>query len=834
MIYYISDLFKFEDKRIECLTTDKFKNLASKTNLYGNSMLGLDVEASGLDFYSEMLLLGLSTELNQYIFDYTSFHVMSDILDSKTVTIIGHNLKYDYQIIKTNLNKILHKTWDTMIADQRLYQGFGRNKNNPMGIRFDLDNTVYRHCRVNRQTNKEETRENFIGKKQKNYIPVINDIIYLSEDIKNLIPTTINQVKLVKKYNLTYQQSIEQQLVKVLAEAELEGIDFDVEKWKENIKFNKDKTYYYSCLLDDFIRNNIEQLPLLNQTLLKHWFKSKRYVEPEILNLDLFGNEANSKTVFSTPKSKKLTFNTTLINWSSSEQIIKVLSLLELPVPTKENLYLIPVFKDNKLMKKDNPNKETTTTITKQGKKKVKVTNKYLYFGISPDDYFKCKKDPNLNMENFYRWTLGFTVGVPSLLIYKKTHKEDLLTKFTDLYEEYINYETKITNFGQNYIDKVHPKTGRIHTIYRQSDATSGRLQSGGGKKQPDKFNSQNVPAEERYRRCFIAPDGWSLITSDLSGAEGVIITDKSNDPYLKLMLVEKDDIHSPVSTACWKNIFLFRAMKAAQMTYQTPTGYVDINTAELFWKHKHTINDLIVEYYPKAKELYNKSKTFNISKKENKNLRDEFKASLFAIFYGGYADTIGKQLNIPREEGQIVLDTIKQLMPKAFEMLERNVNFVFGKYYKGVCYEEPNGFIVTNSVFNSRLYVPQVIDCIKNNQEVDFYVKKDHSGTVRNNAIQGTQADMLKVGMVKLDNFIKKHNLKAKILLQVHDELVVKCEKRIDGISDEFKSNPLIIDGKPLDMGITVRDFMVNAANQFLTNVKMKAEYNVGNMWKK
>ena len=172
--------------------------------------------------------------------------------------------------------------------------------------------------------------------------------------------------------------------------------------------------------------------------------------------------------------------------------------------------------------------------------------------------------------------------------------------------------------------------------------------------------------------------------------------------------------------------------------------------------------------------------------------------------------------------------------MPNVFKLIESNVEFVFGKSYYDKQITPANGYLVLNRVSNSRLYFPKVLDCIKQNMPIDFYVKKEYSGVARNAPIQGTQADMLKEAMVAIDNFIVKHNLPALILLQVHDELLVKCHKRMDGVSEEFKTNPIRIDNKPIDFGLFVSNAMTITANKYLTNIKMKAEYNVENYWKK
>ena len=57
------------------------------------------------------------------------------------------------------------------------------------------------------------------------------------------------------------------------------------------------------------------------------------------------------------------------------------------------------------------------------------------------------------------------------------------------------------------------------------------------------------------------------------------------------------------------------------------------------------------------------------------------------------------------------------------------------------------------------------------------------------NAPIQGTAADITKIAMVKIEERIKKEKLDAKILLQVHDEIIVECNNNIqDKVASIFK----------------------------------------------
>lgn len=818
MIYYFSDKFEINTEKIKTFKSDKFNiSILNKQNL-----LGLDIEANGLDYHTtEMLLLGISDRINQYIFDYSTFHLVKPILANNNIKFVIHNAKYEIGTIKTNLDILLNNTWCTQVADQRIYQGYGFSKHNLMGIRFGYDYVVQRHLNVSRLSNKEESRARFIGVKQRHYNPIESDLFYLYEDIVNLIPVYESQLIKVKTYNLEYQQSFEQPLVKVLAKMELEGFDFNKEAWLAIYNENKEKAFVLACKLDEFVKKQIPNLEEMRQKILKYEFRNVRYKEPEIVNTDLFGGVANPKVVFSAPKSKKISFNNNIINWESADQVARVLALLGLPVPTTDDVFFVPYLdKDYKITK---------------DKQEYKIKGKAVYtsYGIGIRDY---KNYIETNDDKFIKSCSNFTVGVPKFKLYKKLYKNPLMLEFVDLYLSYSDYTNKVNSFGKNYIDKLNPKTGKLHTIYRQCDSLTGRLQSGGGRKQPDKYNSQNLPRDNKFRNCFVAPKGWSIITADLSSAEVVILADKSNDKNVIKMAIEQDDIHSPVATQCWKNIYLYRALKDLGYCNSYSDNATKDNVKE-FWQLKKVVGDswfnpeVIRE---SAFNLFTLYKEYYITKVINKDKRGDFKSITFGVAYGAYANTVSKALNVSLEEAQIVIETIKYMMPDVFRLIESNVNFVFGISYKDKVYQKPKGYLVFNKVSNSRLYFPTVLDCIKQDIPVDFYIKKDIAGVARNAPIQGTQADMMKDAMVRINNAIEKYNLPAALLMQVHDELVVKCDKRIDGKSEEFKTNPIIINGNPVDFAKYVSTVMTTTANKYLTNIKMKCEYHVADYWLK
>ena len=78
-------------------------------------------------------------------------------------------------------------------------------------------------------------------------------------------------------------------------------------------------------------------------------------------------------------------------------------------------------------------------------------------------------------------------------------------------------------SFGENILAFIEPATGRIHADFRQIGAPTGRFSCSNP-------NLQQIPHEAEYRRCFMAPEGRTLVIADYSQIELRILADISED----------------------------------------------------------------------------------------------------------------------------------------------------------------------------------------------------------------------------------------------------------------------------------------------------------------
>jgi DNA polymerase I-like protein with 3'-5' exonuclease and polymerase domains/intein/homing endonuclease len=102
---------------------------------------------------------------------------------------------------------------------------------------------------------------------------------------------------------------------------------------------------------------------------------------------------------------------------------------------------------------------------------------------------------------------------------------------------DYRKAQKFISTYGETLLGKIHPITGRLHTEFKQMVST-GRMSSSNP-------NLQNIPKKQKYRSCFIAKPGYSLLTSDMSGAELRILGNMSEDPIFIQSYANGIDLHT-------------------------------------------------------------------------------------------------------------------------------------------------------------------------------------------------------------------------------------------------------------------------------------------------
>jgi DNA polymerase I-like protein with 3'-5' exonuclease and polymerase domains len=103
---------------------------------------------------------------------------------------------------------------------------------------------------------------------------------------------------------------------------------------------------------------------------------------------------------------------------------------------------------------------------------------------------------------------------------------------------EYRGHEKTLSAFGENVLSLINPKTGRIHPDFNQYGADTGRFSC-------TKPNIQQIPATSDFRKCFIAAEGYKLVTCDYSQAELRILAELSQDVAFVEAFRSGQDLHT-------------------------------------------------------------------------------------------------------------------------------------------------------------------------------------------------------------------------------------------------------------------------------------------------
>ena len=137
-------------------------------------------------------------------------------------------------------------------------------------------------------------------------------------------------------------------------------------------------------------------------------------------------------------------------------------------------------------------------------------------------------------------------------------------------------------------------------------------------------------------------------------------------------------------------------------------------------------------------------------------NHRRQAKAVNFGIVYGISDYGLSQNLNITRKEAKTFIDTYFDKYPGVAEYMKEIVKQA-----------KEDGYVTT--LFNRRRYLPDI-------HSSNFNIRSFAERTAMNSPIQGSAADIIKIAMIRLDEAITKENLQAKLLLQVHDELILEA----------------------------------------------------------
>lgn len=138
---------------------------------------------------------------------------------------------------------------------------------------------------------------------------------------------------------------------------------------------------------------------------------------------------------------------------------------------------------------------------------------------------------------------------------------------------------------------------------------------------------------------------------------------------------------------------------------------------------------------------------------------RSEAKAVNFGIIYGISDYGLSQNLNIPRKRAKEYIENYLDTYPE------------IKKYMKDIVKKaKEDGYV--NTIFNRRRYVPEI-------NSKNFNVRSFGERVALNTPIQGSAADIIKFAMINSYENLKKSKIDAKIVLQIHDEIIIEASKK-------------------------------------------------------
>ncbi len=167
--------------------------------------------------------------------------------------------------------------------------------------------------------------------------------------------------------------------------------------------------------------------------------------------------------------------------------------------------------------------------------------------------------------------------------------------------------------------------------------------------------------------------------------------------------------------------------------------------------------------------------------------LRSRAKAVNFGIVYGIGAFSLAKDIGVTNKEAKAYIDGYLANFSGVADYMNRMIETAKDKGY-------------SETLFNRRRYLPELAS---SNRMLRAFGER----VARNMPIQGTAADIIKIAMVKVDKRLEAENMQARLILQVHDELIVEApeneaEKALAIVTEEMENAchmkvKLLADGK-------------------------------------
>lgn len=521
----------------------------------------LDSETKGLDCHTKALLtIQLGNKDNQVVIDWTTLtprekQIVKNYLESDRL-FLGWNLMFDLTFLYVQGIYPKH-IWDGMIAEQLLYLGY------PAQMREkSLKAAAWNYLNIN-------IDKTVRGK-------IVNDglttevVIYAAGDVTYIEDIKEKQDIEIEKQGMKLAVELECEFVKSLAYFKYCGVHLDITKWKAKMTKDQAKLDKAISELNAWVVAWDKENPHNGYDIQYPELKYPKYsadYPAEVKRLIKDGYKRFPQEDLQTPDGKVDAYKKVIKNQFTR-------------IDTQGDLFT-------------GFDTEPKCVINWSSQKQVIPLFELL----------------GINVETFDKKTKQKKKSIEANVL--KPQKNDF--PIIPIFLEYQEAAKVVSTYGQNWLNAINPKTGRIHADFHSIGTDTARVSSGGG---VWKLNMQNLPRDPETRACFTSEEGNAWLSADYQSQESRIIASVSKDEKM-IDLFEHGcgDVHSLVAYMSYPNII------------PRDTKIEDI------------------------KKLYH-------------NWRQKAKSIEFAINYGGDYNTISKNDSIPVEEAKEIYDNFMEGFP--------------------------------------------------------------------------------------------------------------------------------------------------------------------------
>lgn len=300
-----------------------------------------------------------------------------------------------------------------------------------------------------------------------------------------------------------------------------------------------------------------------------------------------------------------------------------------------------------------------------------------------------------------------------------------------------------VTKLGSTYTTgllEFAEESGVAHPSFNQLGTDTGRFSS-------TRFNAQNIPKDNRFRNIFIPREGNKLVSVDYSQQEVRILASLAEDEAMISAFKSGRDFYAVMASI------------AFDLPYDSCT-----------------------------------------KKGEHAELRGHMKSIVLGLNYDMGIPSLAKNLGKSQEEAAEIYAKFQKVCPSidAFKKKCREFSYSHGyaetvlkrrRYFDGVGYKvlelprfessDPAVLETLNKIAKDRWAVRRLLEdakkegiYVKDREQIAFAEDRQCANSV----IQGSAADMTKLAMLSFDRDEEARRLQARIVLQIHDEIIIEC----------------------------------------------------------